>query len=235
VIAGAFRTSKGVLVVKCDAATGGSGGSAVHVSDDGGKTWADPGAGKPRPTFAAGGTGAWIAGIHAGVAELTDGRWLALGRGNTIDGQMPRSVSADGGRTWAYSAAGLPPIGSGQRLVLLRLREGPLLLASFAAAQTLTDAAGAERKVSGLFAALSTDDGATWPVRRLVTDDAPPRKVDGGGNTGVFTLGPDSAEPGGYLAATQAPDGVIHLIASKQHYAFNTTWVRTRMPEKKKD
>jgi hypothetical protein len=164
------------------------------------------------------------------VAELTDGRWLALGRGNAIDGQMPRSISADGGRTWTYSASGLPPIGSGQRLVLLRLREGPLLLASFAAAQTLTDAAGAERKVSGLFAALSTDDGATWPVRRLVTDNGPPRKVDGGGNTGTFTLGPVSAEPGGYLAATQTPDGIIHLIASKQHYAFNAAWVRTAMP-----
>jgi formylglycine-generating enzyme required for sulfatase activity len=58
VIAGGFRTSKGVLVVKCDAATGGSGGSAVHVSDDGGRTWTDPGAGKAGPAFAAGATGA---------------------------------------------------------------------------------------------------------------------------------------------------------------------------------
>jgi hypothetical protein len=44
-----------------------------------------------------------------------------------------------------------------------------------------------------------------------------------------FTLSAVSAEPGGYMAATVAPDGVIHLISSWNHYAFNLEWLRTPM------
>ncbi len=69
-------------------------------------------------------------------------------------------------------------------------------------------------------------------MRRLVTDDGPAREVDGGGNTRLFTLGPDTAEPRGYLSVCQAADGVIHLIGSKQHYAFNLAWLKTPMPAK---
>lgn len=228
-IAGVFQTRDGCIVLPCDAATGGDGGTAVHLSRDNGKTWIDPGAGRPNPKFSAGQTGAWIAGIHAGVAEIAGGRLIALGRGDSIDGQMPRSISTDMGQTWAYSASGLPPIGGGQRLVLLRLREGPLFLASFAE-QTTTDATGETRNVSGLFGALSFDDGETWPVRRLITDDGPSREVDGGGNTRRFTLGPNSAEPRGYMACTQTLDRVIQLISSKQHYEFNLAWVKEPMP-----
>ena len=60
-------------------------------------TWTDPGAGRPAPAFTGGGTGAWLAGIHGNVAELTDGRWLAFGRGDTINGMMPKSISSDPG------------------------------------------------------------------------------------------------------------------------------------------
>ena len=34
------------------------------------------------------------------------------------------------------------------------------------------------------------------------------------------------AEPKGYLAATQTPDGIIHLISSGIHYRFNLAWLR---------
>jgi hypothetical protein len=225
VIAGAFATRRGDLVLACDAVTGGNGGTAVHLSSDGGQSWIDPGEGTAAPRFAAGSTGGWIAGIHAGVAELSDGRLMALGRGDSIDGQMPRSISADGGRTWTYSASGLPAIGSGQRLVLHRLREGPLFLASFARELITTNATGAVQRSSGLFGALSYDDGQTWPVRRLITDGGPAREIDGGGNTRKFILSATNAEPRGYLAGVQSPDGVIHLISSKQHYAFNAAWL----------
>jgi formylglycine-generating enzyme required for sulfatase activity len=230
VIAGSFITREGYIIVPCDAVPGGSGGSAVHVSRDGGKTWVDPGVGRPRPEFKEGKTGAWIAGIHTGAAQLRDGRLLAFGRGDSIDGRMPKSISPDMGRNWAYSASDFPSIGGGQRLVLLRLKEGPLFFASFGEDMTVTDSAGQFRKVKGLFGALSFDDGRTWPIRRLITDDGPAREVDGGGNTGRFTLSPTTAEPRGYMACTQAPDGVIHLISSKQHYAFNIAWLRTPMP-----
>jgi sulfatase modifying factor 1 len=155
---------------------------------------------------------------------------LAFGRGDNIGGRMPKSISSDLGATWTYSAGPFPPIGGGQRLVLLRLREGPLLLASFAKGLELKDASGRLRKVSGLFGALSWDDGVTWPNVRLITDDGPPRRVEGGGNTGAFTLGPDSAEPAGYLSVCQATDGLIHLISSRNHYALNAAWLKAPPP-----
>ncbi len=221
-----LRTRDGAILVPCDAVTGGHGGTAVLISRDGGKTWIDPGAGKPKPEFRDGAQGAWIAGIHAGIVELKDGRLMAFGRGDSIQGRMPQSMSSDGGATWTYSASPFPPIGGGQRLVLLRLAEGPIFFASFGREMTFRDAAGQEYKGSGLFAALSMDEGQSWPLRRLVTDGGPAREIDGGGNTGRFLLSRTTAEPRGYLAACQTPDGVIHLITSKNHYAFNLAWLK---------
>lgn len=208
-----FRTRDGVIVMPADDEP--KNGTALWLSRDEGRTWTD-----------AGGT---IAGIHAGVAELTDGRLMALGRGHDIDGRMPKSLSDDMGKTWTYSASPFPPIGGGQRPVLLRLREGPLLFASFGAEMTIEDASGQERTVSGLFAALSYDDGETWPRRRLVSDDGPDRLIEGIDGR-LVTLGVRSAEPRGYLSVCQTADGVVQLISSRQHYAFNLKWLETAPP-----
>lgn len=234
VISGTLRTRQGVLIQPCDAVPGGHGGTALHLSADGGRTWTDPGADKPAPVFAAGAKGqGTIAGIHAGVVELDDGRLLALGRGDPIDGRMPRSVSADGGRTWTYGASPFPPIGGGQRLVLLRLREGPILFASFTSGDRrqprarglgFTGDEGDSFAGHGLYAALSFDEGESWPVRRLLTPGAGDH--DGGAWTGPFEAAPDQAEHGGYLAATQSPDGIIHLISSRLYYRFNLAWLK---------
>jgi formylglycine-generating enzyme required for sulfatase activity len=229
-IAGVFMTRQGGIVLPCDGATGAEGGSVLHISRDGGNTWTESSGGAPIPVFAAGASGPRIAGIHAGVAELSSGSLLALGRGNNIEGRMPMSLSEDSGKTWMYAASDLPPVSGGQRIALRRLAEGPLFLASFAERFVVKDAAGVEREVSGLFAALSFDEGQTWPVRRLVTDDGPPREMNGGGNTRLFTLAPDNAEPRGYLASIQTPDGMIHLISSALHYQFNLAWIQQPMP-----
>lgn len=211
-----FRTREGYITLACDATPAGSGGTALHISKNNGQTWIDPG-----------GT---IAGIHAGVAQLDDGRLIAFGRGDNIDGQMPKSISSDMGKTWTYSASGFPPIGGGQRLVLLRLKEGPLFLASFAngrPAVMVTDASGKKRPVQGLFAAVSYDGGQTWPHVRLVTDDGPDRRVkttDGR----EFTMTLSNAEPRGYLSVCQGQNGLIHLISSWNHYVFNLKWLQTR-------
>jgi len=225
-----IRLKNGTLLVPCDAVPGGGGGTAVLLSPDGGKTWTDPAEGKPSPAFEKGTTGHTIAGIHAGVVELADGRLMAFGRGNNIDGRMPMSLSADGGRTWTYQPSPWDPISGGQRLVVLRLAEGPILFCSFAKKMPVRDASGAERPVSGLFAALSLDEGKTWPVRRLVSDDSPARRVDGGGNTGPFTMSASQGEPRGYLSICQTPDGLVQLISSKQHYQFNLAWVKAPTP-----
>ena len=225
-----IRTKEGALLLPCDAVTGGAGGTAVHISRDDGKTWKDLGEGQPKPTFADGAAGAWIAGIHAGFVQLKDGRLMALGRGDDIGDRMPMSISKDLGKTWTYSASPFPAIGAGQRLAILRLREGPILLCSFGHEVPVTDASGAKRPVHGLFAALSTDEGKTWQVKRAVTDDGPPRKLHGGGNTGAFVISASSAEPRGYLSICQTPNGVIHLITSKHYYAFNLKWLNTPPP-----
>jgi len=227
-----IRTREGAILVPCDAVPGGSGGTAVLVSRDDGKTWIDPADGKPVPSFAAGSKGATIAGIHAGFVQLKDGALMAFGRGNAIDGRMPRSVSTDLGKSWTYSASPFPGIGGGQRLAILRLAEGPILFCSFGRKMTITDAAGKQRAVSGLFAALSTDEGKTWSVKRLISDDGPPRTIDGGGNTGRFTMSATSAEPKGYMSICQTPDRLIHLISSKQHYVFNLAWINTPAPDR---
>ncbi len=220
-ISSEFRSREGWMILPCDASTEGHGGSALQISQDGGQTWFDPG-----------GT---IAGIHAGVTQLKDGRLLAFGRGDNIDDRMPQSVSADMGKTWTYSASQWPTIGSGQRLVLMRLNEGPLLFVSFTDnAKNLgaprglpfQDAAGKEFTGYGIFAALSFDEGQTWSVRKLLTAGATPRQFDGGAWTRGFTMDATHAEPRGYLAATQTRDGIIHLISSALHYQFNVAWLK---------
>ncbi len=199
VIAGPVITRDGRILLCCDAGPDGEAGTALHVSKDGGETWED--------------TGSIIKGIHAGIVELKDGRLMAFGRGNAIDGRMPCSISADGGYTWTYSATEFPPIRSGQRLVLKRLQEGPLMLCSFGP--------------DGLFVALSYDEGESWPVQKLLTDGKK-RVLDGGAWTGTFTMDVTHAEPKGYLACTQSPDGVIHLLSSRVHYRFNLAWIESK-------
>ena len=66
-------------------------------------------------------------------------------------------------------------------------------------------------------------------MKRLITDDKPDHTAFST-NGREFTLGPNSAEPGGYFACTVAPDGVIHLISSWNHYAFNLKWLETPAP-----
>lgn len=252
VIAGGIELSDGRLLLPADAESGGSGGTAVHLSEDGGRTWTDPGTaavGPPpvtgemhdaaRPDFAAGKTGAWIAGIHAPVVELSDGRLMAIGRGNNIGGRAPMSISEDGGKTWTYQASEFPPVGGMQRAFLLKLKEGAIMFASLTPVgdrgerpppgMTIVDAEGKPFETNGLYTAVSFDDGRTWPYKRLVTDDGPPRVLESmSGRQAVMS--PFVSEDFGYLTATQARNGVIHLISSGNHYAFNLEWLTTPPP-----
>lgn len=232
-IAGVIQAEDGTIIVPCDAHTSGNGGSAIHISSDGGQTWIDPGAKTEplRPKYGPEVTGGSIAGIHAGVVQLKDGRLMALGRGDTIDDKMPMSISDDMGKTWTYSASPFPPIGGGQRLILMRLVEGPLLFVSFTGERDSLEPMafptqnGGTFEGRGMFAALSFDEGKTWPVRKLVTPGGK-RKVYAGYWNKSVPLNAVLAEPRGYLAATQSPDGVIHLISSGQHYRFNLAWLK---------
>ena len=221
IVPSVFKTNEGHIILPADASPNSHGGSALHISRDDGKTWND-----------AGGT---IAGIHTGVTQLLDGRLIAFGRGDNIDGHMPQSISEDMGKTWSYSKSAFPPIGGTQRLVLIRLREGPLLFISIARLKDdlpveVVDSAGTKRRILGAFAALSYDGGKTWPKIRLIsTDPITPQPAESL-NGKSFEMSRSISEPWGYMTAIQAENGVINLLSSWNHYAFNLKWLETAPP-----
>jgi formylglycine-generating enzyme required for sulfatase activity len=236
VITGMIKTRDGRLIQLADATPEGEGGTAVHISRDNGQTW-DNVSIPFQANFVEGGTGSIIAGIHASVVELENGNLMALGRGNNIEkdgiAYMPMSISKDGGKTWTYSASEFPPVGSGQRTVLLRLNEGPILFIGFtdsgAAGHTIqgmpfVNPQGETSTGFGMFAALSYDEGKTWSLKKLLTDGKE-RLLNGGAWTGLFLMEKINAEPKGYLSVTQTPDNVIHLLSSNLHYRFNLNWL----------
>ncbi len=83
--------------------------------------------------------------------------------------------------------------------------------------------------VIGLYCALSTDEGNTFPVRRTITTDfTVAGHMQEGFDGAMFHMAYNSGEPDGYLAATVGrTDGLIHLITSRNHYAFNLAWLQT--------
>ncbi len=231
---GISRTRQGRLIFPVDMARG----TGLYVSRDAGRSW-------EFVTHRA--NGRHILGVHAPVAQLADGRLMSLGRGKQIDGRMPISLSADMGRTWTYSASEFPPVKGGQRTVLLRLRDGAILYVGFTDTAKyesvildrprprklsekgilIKDAAGKERRVYGMFGAVSFDEGKSWPVKKLITAGGPARKLNGNAWTQDFIMDETHAEPLGYLAAKQSPDNIIHLISSGLHYRFNLQWLKT--------
>lgn len=243
VICSTIKTTDGKILVFCDDIK--DGGTAVYISDNG-NTWFDPGINKAVPEFEEGKTGAWIAGIHASIVELENGKLLAAGRGNNIKGKMPFSVSIDGGFTWKYSSSEFPPVSGGQRLTMIRLQEGPILLVSFTDRRDLPrkemkglvgyDANGNKIKITGLFAAVSFDEGKTWPIKRVISDGSGCRidstdpnlydeNAKNKNSNRIFTMDATSGEVMGYCDLIQARNGMIHLISSRQHYQFNYQWL----------
>lgn len=242
IISGTSRSQEGYLLQACDAGPESHDGSAIYISRDEGETWEDPWDGKELPNFNQDKQGSSIAGIHAGVVSLKDGRLMALGRGNSITNnkgqkRMPMSISKDMGKTWEYYPSPFPPIDGGQRLVLMRLNEGPLLLVSFTdhpqrtpaeeRGMYFTSSNGNTYKGYGMYAAVSYDEGKTWPVRKLLTDGTE-RFLNGGAWTGHFIMDSTHAEPRGYLAGTQTPDNTIHIVSSNLHYRFNLKWIENK-------
>ena len=222
----AYCTDDGRLIVPNDwvgVDTGlESGATCLWISEDRGKTWTT--------------TQSPIEGIHAAAVDFGKGKFMALGR-HKAEKNMPKSITVDNGKTWKYSTIDLPGIGGGRRLVLRRLKEGPLLLVSFTekkgkkenpnAGIDITDASGKVRRVYGMYTALSYDNGETWVNRKLVTTGGPAKKYDGGAWTREFIMDDNNSEPMGYMAGIQTPDGMFHLISSALHYQFNYQWLIT--------
>ncbi|MBI5693436.1 MAG: SUMF1/EgtB/PvdO family nonheme iron enzyme [Verrucomicrobia bacterium] len=201
-ITNGFRDRTGRIHIASDAV---GPESVLWQSDDNGATWRDP----------AGRSG----GRHTAFVELRDGRLLGMGgKSSQIDLFMPRSISSDGGRTWTISKTPFCWLGSNQRPALIRLASGRLFFAGDVQNEKGSQPAGFTTR--GAVAALSDDEGETWHIRILPgtqPHETPARAQQLGGGTL------------GYAVARQAPNGVIHLIATMTepclHFELNEAWI----------
>ena len=179
----AFQAKDGTLVLACD-------GDAhvderLMISKDRGLTW-KVAKGDMRKAYG----GKYV--IHPAVVPTSDGAILCFLRGPH---PMPVLTSKDWGDTWEAKTTPFPGIGTGQKIAAMRLASGAILLCSQDSKKQLVD--------GGTFAALSFDDGKTWPHVR---------KVEG---------------VGGYMSVAQAPNGVIHLFGTRMGCAsFNEAWLK---------
>jgi len=153
-------------------------------------------------------TGGRTGGRHTTLEIAKDGALVGWGGKNTnLEGFMPKATSRDGGKTWQLSKTPFRPLGSGQRPSIIRLASGNLF---FVADWSLRKTK--ERRREGSFAAISQDDGETWTQRDL---------------PGITTVG--------YTTATQAPNGIIHIVTSKNkpdyQIEINEKWVMEGGPE----
>ncbi len=211
-ITNAFRGRNGEWFVAAD---GANAESVLWMSPDNGRTWRDPG-GRTN-------------GRHTAFALLSDGRILGMGGKNSqTDGYMPRSLSSDGGRTWQYGKTPFPPLASVQRPTLVKLKSGRLFFAGDLQSSTgeqpaglaIASQGGVPLTGRGSYVAWSDDDGATWTAKRLPGTE-PNEETARAARMAGSTLG--------YAVATQGPDGLIHLITSRNphalHFAFNEAWL----------
>jgi formylglycine-generating enzyme required for sulfatase activity len=96
----------------------------------------------------------------------------------------------------------------------------------------VADGKGGEFKGFGLYAALSWDDGKTWPVKRLILPKNVPMEIEGT-DGGLQKITATHAEPNGYLTMAQDANGRIHLHSSRNDYVFNLAWLTegSRVPQ----
>jgi formylglycine-generating enzyme required for sulfatase activity len=154
-------------------------------------------------------TGGRTAGRHTTIVIAKNGDLLGFGGKNSeINGHMPLARSTDGGQTWHKSETGFDELLSGERPSIIRLASGRLFfVADFNPKH--------EKHIhkDGAYVALSNDDGATWTTKRLPPD--------------VLTVG--------YTTATQGPDGVIHVVTSKNkpdyEIELNEAWILDKNSE----
>jgi formylglycine-generating enzyme required for sulfatase activity len=148
-------------------------------------------------------TGGRTAGRHTTIVMAKNGNILGFGGKNSnIEGRMPLATSSDGGKTWVKSKTIFDPLASGERPSVIRLASGRLFF--------VADFNPHNQKhlhKDGVYVALSDDEGKTWKQKHLPAD--------------ILTVG--------YVTSTQGPDGVIHIVTSKNTVNYeielNEAWV----------
>lgn len=158
-------------------------------------------------------------GRHSVIVPLDDhGNLLSLGGKNAaVNGWSPENHSTNWGASWSESTASpFPPLGSAQRPSLIRLADGNLFFVSDAYLHKAGRAPAAGWQFgNGCFVALSTNLGASWRIKPLPVQLPNHER----GTNGTL----------GYVTARQAPNGVIHVLATETqpclHYELNEAWI----------
>eukprot|EP00051_Salpingoeca_urceolata_P021223 m.329846 g.329846 ORF g.329846 m.329846 type:complete len:140 (-) comp19758_c0_seq6:631-1050(-) len=128
----------------------------------------------------------------------------------------------------AFDGFGFFPVLLTQVMIRLGSIDQPIMHCTFANNPMSVPSTSAPIHVIGLYCALSFDEGETFAVRRTITDDFSIKGHSQQGFDGKnFTMSYNQGEPDGYMAATVSSDGMIHLITSRNHYAFNLAWLNT--------
>jgi formylglycine-generating enzyme required for sulfatase activity len=190
----AFVAKDGTLVLAVDGDFGHR-DERVLISRDRGETW-QVGQGDLRKA-----AGKYA--IHPAVLQMSDGNILSFLRGPN---PMPAFISKDLGESWEPTPTPFPGISVGQKAAALKLQSGAILLVSFNNRWSEKDG---EVSLHGgsAFAALSLDDGKTWPHVR---------KID---------------NVGGYMSLAQAANGVIyHFGWRMEAAAYNEAWLKDGEP-----
>jgi antitoxin component YwqK of YwqJK toxin-antitoxin module len=216
-ITNAFRAPNGDMFVACDGKLGAK-MSMLWRSSDNGLTWHDQG-GRTSTR-------------HTTIVPVDEtGRLLALGGKDTswdpvkkavvIDGSvkeggyMPRNISTDWGKTWGPpTPSPFPWLGANQRPSAIRLANGHLVMVGDSRYTRTPQIPAGWSHGDKPYVALSTDDGQTWTIKEL---PVALKHV----KYGHKTLG--------YTTVRQAPNGVIHVLATRTHpnlhYEFNEEWI----------
>ncbi len=189
--------------------------SLLWASKDNGKTWYD--------------TKGRTGGRHTTFVMLKDNRILGMGGKNSnVEGYMPMTFSSDGGATWTPKAKSpFAAVGSNQRPVIMRLQSGRLFFAGdFQDIKMMDNPPPKDITERGAYVALSDDEGRTWKIKKL---SLAPEHNDWHGIIKRGSKPQHGFGTVGYCAATQTPNGVIHLMTSKgkpsMHFAMNEAWI----------
>jgi hypothetical protein len=201
-ITSAFRGPDGAIYMAMD---GDGAKSFLWRSTDEGIHWHD--------------MGGRTSGRHSVIVPLDDkGHLLSIGGKNSAtNGWSPMNASSNWGETWSAAAPSpFPPLGTAQRPSLIRLASGNLFFVSDSYQHKADKPPPADWKYGNdCFVALSTNNGASWRIKKL------PVQLPGHQRVKYPTVG--------YVTARQAANGVIHILTTVTqpclHYELNEAWI----------